>query len=233
MAMLGADRAEAVPTLVINSVTGTWTSALGGTNVNGVGTNQLNWGTPPSAQSGYRFVGVAPPPTTAIAANTPFDFGTFTHINRPIGIGTSITQAVLQVTFDLTFNDGAGGGDVHIPTFSSTYTFGHFETRNSAAPCADGGANGVGVNANGCADLVTPVINPILSDTFGIGAFNFFLDIEGFDIGANFWTMEDAENHASLRGIFSVSVVPLPAAVWMLVGGIAGLGVVARRRSAA
>jgi hypothetical protein len=67
--------------------------------LNGVGTNQINWGIPAGGtQSGYRFDGVTPPPSGPFGAGTSFDLGTFTHFNQPIQSGTSITGATLNLT---------------------------------------------------------------------------------------------------------------------------------------
>lgn len=227
-AALLAGAAEA-GTISIVSVTGNWTGVTGGTNVNGLGTGTVKWGTNiGNGQSGYGFAGYAP--SGPHAADTLFDIGLFTHFNKAIASGTSITGAVLDVAFTFTIDGGAA------ITRHSIFEFAHWETANGANPCANGGANGSGVNANGCADRVTPVTNPYFSEAFLIDGVKYVFDVTGFNFGSSFWTREGATNSAVLQGRFTetnIAPVPLPAAGLMLLAGIAGLGAAARRRTAA
>jgi hypothetical protein len=217
-------------TVSIVSVTGAWTNLTGGQFISGLGTDSVRWGEDiGNGQSGYDFTGIAP--SGPHNADTLFDMGIFTHVNMPVGGGTSITAAVLEVLFTFTIDGGAA------ISRSSVFDFNHLESPNGADPCADGLANGIGNNVNGCADNVDPQTNPDFSETFEIEGVKYVFDVTGFDIGSSFWTKERENNTATIRGRFTeernISAVPLPAAGWMLLAGIAGLGAAARKRRAA
>jgi hypothetical protein len=220
-------------TISITDVSGIWTSITGGSVTSGVGTSSISWGVDVGdGQSGYDFDGNAPPTIGGLQPDTVFDLGTFTHRNRPIEGGTSITQATLQVFFDFIIDSEP------LTTYSrfSTFVFDHWETPNSADPCADGGANGLGVNENGCADNVDPVTNPAFSESFDVDGVTYVLDVTGFDIGPSFWTRENAENTAIIQARFTakenIAPIPLPAAGWLLLSALAGAAALARRRAA-
>lgn len=216
--------------LTINSVSGVWTNLVPNSGISGGGTDTIAWGTPATnaGQSSYEFDGAAPPPFVA-NESVSFGLGTFTHNNNPI-TGTTLSGADLAVTVNV-----AGYGDI-----LSTYSFTHVETPNGGSSCPDGGANGSGVNANGCADLVTATINLGATDTFQIGGVDYVFNVAGFSVGGSpfdlFWTTEQASNSAELLGSFvtkdSVSPVPLPAAGWMLIAGMGGLFATRRRKQA-
>ena len=153
-----------------------------------------------TGQSGYNFTG----------ANTPFDagegtgfsLGTFTHTNMPINAGTSITAATLNVTIQFTGDFFDDPDELHFA--NSQFIFLHNETTNNANPCADGGANGVGVNINGCADIVTAFLNPGSFSQFLIGGINYTFGVTGFQIpGGSFSSQEDDVNSVLLQGSFA------------------------------
>lgn len=221
-------------TISFTSVTGKWTNIVGGSNTSGLTTNFIRWGDGTGfGQSGYDFVGDAPPTIANIPADTVFDLGTFTHTNQPISAGTSITQATLQVFFDFVID----ADPFTLLSASSTFVFAHNETPNAANPCADGGTVGDGVNANGCADNVDPVTNPSLSQSFEVDGVTYVLDVTGFDIGPSFWTKEQASNTAKIQARFTeksnVPGVPVPAAGLLLLSAMAGTLALSRRRKAA
>jgi hypothetical protein len=222
-------------TIDLVSVTGTWQNVQGGTNVN-FPPHEVRWGTDlGNGQSGYRFDPGAPPELTGISPGSIFTLGTFTHFNVPIAVDSSITGVDLLVNFVLRIPSG----NMVTQAFNALFNFSHWETPNGANPCADGGTNGVGVNANGCADRVIVSTNYDGSELVEIGNERFFLTITGFGIGGNttFWTAEGAANEIVLQAKFinerDVAPIPLPAAGFMLLGALGGLAALRRRRKAA
>lgn len=222
--------------ITLDSVVGEWTSATPASRVTGLGTNTIRWGTPHEngngRKSGYRFDS-AVPPVQELTEDTDSALGTFTHENFIINQNTSITSATLNLTFGLTV-DGVA------QTITNSYNFTHWETINSANPCADGGRVGSGVNVNGCADRVQATLNNAVAETFTVNGTEYTIDITGFNIPdqngiPTFWTTENRSNSAQLfAGLteFTPAPVPLPAAGWMLMAGLGGL-VVSRRRKKA
>lgn len=234
---LGAGGVQAA-SLTVTDISGAWSSWTGGTAVAAGAqgsTAQLRWGIPTdSNKSGYDFTPSAPPLTPA--QDTDFDLGTFTHLNFPIQLNNGITGATLDVSF--TFYLGSDSSN--LMTRKSQFVFDHLETTNNAAPCADGGSVGEGVNANGCADRVRVVTNPSATESFevvenGVKR-NYIFAVTGFDVGDPFWTAEKAENSAVLRARYTYdesvqpAPVPVPAAGWLLLAGIGGLAAASRRR---
>ena len=108
---------------------------------------KIDWGTD-SGRSSYVFTdntALVGSGGTNVDPGTPFVVGTFTHNNFPIAIGTSITTAHLQVTFNLLI----GGQLVHI---DHTIEFGHDETDNSLPDPRD-----IVTILNGTGQIVIPV----------------------------------------------------------------------------
>lgn len=208
------------------------------TGVDTTGTG-ASWGTPAGfGQSGYNFAtagsisaGVTPP----AGVSPTVTLGTFQHVNFPISSGTSITGISLRFNADVDV-DGVSQG-----TRSFLYRFTHEETPNGADPCAAGGAQGVGVNVNGCADRVS--VNFISqSDSFDIGGVAYTLDAIGFVSGGgspvtNFLTVERLTNEAFIVGrltqFATAATVPEPATWALLIGGFGLTGSAMRRRRAA
>jgi len=231
--------------VTITSITGVWESAnVSGGSASGIGTDAILWGRAPSGgpQSGYSFDAEQTPVSTNV--DEVFQLGAFTHSNNPIYTnGPLLNDADLAVSFTIAGSD---------ETFKSVFKFDHSETPNSAQICADGQTKSAFVNANGCADSVTAVLNENASQGFFVDGLEYVLDISGFlfndTLLDTFWTRESEDNTAVLQASYrlisddtppqdvppfggeSPSEVPLPATGLLLLGALAGLAM--KRRSA-
>lgn len=227
-ATLGAT-ASAAP-VSFSNITGSWSDVdPAGVTVsnNGTANPSMRWGTPATndGQSGYDFDAAADT-VVNVPPNTEVVLGEFSHLNNPI-TGTELNSATLTVAIDIAVDGMAQG------TRNFVFDFTHDETPNGANPCANGGANGSGVNVNGCADLVT-VTDSIMSEDFLVNGVLYTISILGFKVGDNivttFETIEQMTNTAQLIGSITVSEVPIPAAIPLFLSGMAGLGFVGRMR---
>ena len=98
---------------VTANTSGVWISVKDGGNrakgnLNGLDTNQINWGIGENRQSAYRFDGLS-------GISVPLDgssclLGTFTHFNYPIQV-YSIDQAVLKLTINI---EGVGAKNFNL-----------------------------------------------------------------------------------------------------------------------
>jgi hypothetical protein len=240
LATLGVIGAANAHTIQISGITGSWQNGVPPANVtytgNGTANPEARWGVPAggNGQSGYNFSAAGTINTVIPPSPTPqFTLGTFQHVNEPIDAGTSITGIQLAIHANLSIDGGAAFGANFL------FDFSHDETTNSLNPCPYGGANGQGVNINGCADRVSVNYNS-LSDTFTVGTDTYTLNLFGFEIGGNqvsqFLTVEDAINTASLEGVIELRSqaigtvgVPEPASMALIGAGILGLGIVRSR----
>ena len=232
----GAAHTAQASQVTILSIDSSWVSASvidrrpGGVEnagLSGVGSNTLKWGEPfpgHTEQSGFVFDHERGLVNSEVKANSLFNVGTFTHINRVIHCDEHLDVARLKMTVTASF-DGL------VRTFETYYKFDLWETPNNDDPCANMGRNGVPdtVNQNGCADRVRLLKDDSAAETFTHNGRVYSFELFGFEGGSEFWTIEDRENHAWLRARFTVTEVPLPAGAWLLLGGLAGLAMVRRR----
>ena len=230
-----ATPAAAAVQVEFKNVAGAWFDPVDGVNVNiaaNGGDGTIRWGQSTGyGQSGYNFVGAdfSASLDQAIDSSGSVNIGEFQHVNFPISSGGSITGVGLRFTTDV----WADGSFLGTKTFE--YNFSHNETTNNANPCANGQANGGGINANGCADRVTMNFNSN-SQVFQIGDKQYTLNLDGFLVDGSpsggFWTKENAVNSAYIRGkidLYSVaSGVPEPATWAMMIIGFGGVGTMVR-----
>lgn len=247
MTLAGVGSAIAA-TLDVSSVNGNWTGLVSGpnqvpTDVKGLNTNTVSWGTPYAGsltgkQSGYSFIGAA---AGQIESDTDFNLGTFAHNNFVINSGTSIAGAGLGLVVNMVI----GGVNRALTT---AFNFDHDETANFGEAnglCKNGAANNAGVNVNGCADRVKILDNTGQQEAFEVNGFLYILEITGFiqngEFFTEFWTAEDDVNEAILRARFTLvgpvdpidpppAPVPLPAAGWMVLTGLGALAATRARR---
>ena len=232
---LGVFTIAAAAPVSISNITASWenispASGIAVTN-NNTATPSMRWGSPVTSlgQSGYDFVAAADTTVNA-PPDQSFTLGSFTHRNNPI-TNTSLSAATLSVTTDITVDGLAQGSR----TFNFDFT--HTETPNGANPCANGGPNNSGVNVNGCADLVT-VSEGAFSEDFLINGVLYKIAVVGFKVGddvvSTFETIERKINTAQLIAtVTTVSEVPLPGAVVLMLSGLFGLGFASRKKKLA
>lgn len=228
-AMAGCLGSANAATVTLSNIFGEWFDAIPAGNVTsntggGTANPKIRWNA-----SGYDFdaaasaVGIVPPSPSAN-----FTLGDFTHINQPVA--SSITSVRLRITADIDV-DGTGLGNR-----AFLFDFMHDETPNGDDPCAYGGANGAGVNVNGCADRVTVLFSDA-SESFAIGGDLYTINIIGFDSGggltSDFLTAELMSNTAALIGNVTLRrdlTVPEPMTSAMVGLGLLGLAASRRRR---
>lgn len=113
----------------------------------------LRWGDPVGS-SGRSGLDITNPGSPSLVDTNGSAVGNMliTHINRPIWSGSGSLESVILGS-TLTLTPYAPGGYPGLPSATINFNINFLETPNAANPCADGGANGVGVNANGCSDI--------------------------------------------------------------------------------
>ena len=132
-----------------------------------VNDQSLRWGT--STGSGQSGLDITDSPANANVTTNGAAVAnvSVTHLNRPI-TGISLSLVDILSTLTLTpFSPPAAG----LPPAVITFPVHFLETPNGADPCADGEANGGGVNSAGCADI-------FVVDVASLN-FPFFFDLDG------------------------------------------------------
>lgn len=221
---VAATAANAV-TVDLTGISGVWQNAVtaGDPVTSSAGGSIISWGPERNdldLESSYEFNAASTPQNNV---SSPFSLGEFVHNNWTIS-----TANVLQ-SVDLAVNI-QGNVDGQAFNLNPVFSFTHFETINAANPCAAGGSNP-------CPDLVTLVNSQDLSQSLTLADGSLItLTILGFDTGSGplstFLTEESNSNSANLIGSFDVrpgATIPLPAAGWLLIGGLGVLGAVKRR----
>ena len=204
--------AFAMPVISVDSVSGVWSDAVGGTNINYIdGGQEVRWGGGQPTQSGYRFDGSAPA-AFDVDINEEFDLGNFTHFNYQINAGTGVDSVLLSISMAISVDRNPYATPL-------SFTFLHEETTNSG---------------NGCCDDIVSFESLVSSEAFEIDGALYTLDLRGFSQGGGptmeeLITSEGADNMAQLRGVFTK--VPEPGTLALLGLGLAGLGLSRRRKS--
>jgi hypothetical protein len=228
-----------------------WNGSSAGTSATGT---QLLWGTSTgSGQSGLNITN--PAGATNIVTDGPAVANmSITHLNRPI-TGTSLLNVDLISTLSLT--PVVPAGPLQGP-YAQTFTIKYAETTNNLNPCPDGGVNGVGINANGCADIFAidyRALNfPFIYDTDGAGGddprtyyLSFFEITNGLNPltddactaaggGPNclgFETSEGQDTTAIFAALITsepVSPVPEPGTLFLMGAGFVSLALFGRKR---
>ena len=210
--------------VTIDTIVDNWQNAVGGGGTVSYN-NQLNpnadtvsWGgNLGNGQSSY----VWDSNNTAfnVTTGTNFSLGQFTHNNKPIAAGTSITSV------DLAFSVGTFEAPASL---SATFQFSHDETPNSGTCTYP--------SVTPCADRVTITNAFFNAPIVDNGGTNYFFTLLGFSIdGGNtisnqFVTQEGVANNAQLYAIITTAPVPDGGATLALLGGaLMGLGMLRRK----
>ena len=187
--------------VAMTSVTGIWTEINGGSGHQGIGTNEIRWGTPAGAQkSGLRFTNSG---AQSFDTGENFYLGMLTHMNWPTYSGTAADGAKLEITLNFDKPD--------IPNVVLDYDFEIDETLNSAGSCPI-----FQQSLTPCDDNVT-FPNSYGNTVFTIGDIQYTLVIDGFvdsyPTGTpveEFITEEQKDNSAFLVGYLSSVLVERP-----------------------
>ena len=145
-----------------NSICGTAGCAPSSTGVTVIDNTHLRWGNPTSNNGYYGgysglYIGNSPASGNVNTNGAAVPNVSITHVNQPI-TGDTLTSLDILSTLTLTPNLPPAPG---LPATTYIFTVHYDETPNGANPCADGGANGVGVNISGCADIYVTDVNSL------------------------------------------------------------------------
>ena len=192
----------------VSSTGGIWTATDGGSNITGLNTNEVHWGTPAyTNNSGMRFDGTD---TQSFNPNEKFKIGELTHLNWVLQSGAA-GGATLKVT--LNFSNPALTPN---PTF--TYKFKIKETTNTKSlyNCVGYGTDEQ-ISTVPCDDVIT-FPNSYGQEVFTIGDMKYTLVVDGFQKTyptgspiSKFVTEENKNNKAFLVGHLSSVLIEKPA----------------------
>jgi hypothetical protein len=216
--------ADAAFEVRIDTISGAWTDFAPGTGISRPNPTMIRWGDPVDdgigdfwfEQSAYDFDRVKTP-VGPVGLGESFKIGEFIHENNPITDRYPFLSTA-ELTVEVSGTILENGAD--IGTFAglkSVFDFEHTETPN---------------DGNDPRDIVVATTNTAKSQQFTIGDREFIFAYSGFlvegELLDRFLTHEGQHNMAHLQA--SVSEVPLPAALPLMLGGIGAVYGLARRR---
>lgn len=225
-------------------------SILPGSGISNPNPTTLNWGTPTSANSGMDILN-SPSSETVFTNGAAVANVSVRHRNNPIG-GTTLTHVDIQSTVTLTPLDPAGSA---LAPAQIVFGIDFAETPNDPGVgnnCANGAANGVGKNINGCADIFA-VSSDALNFLFNYDGQDYFISFFEQTSGLNplssaaclaatgssnpclgFETIEGQSttvNFATLITTERIDInVPEPGSMSLVAGALLTLGFIGRRR---
>lgn len=179
---LSATSANAVD-FSLSSSSGIWTGTNGGSNINGIGTNEVRWGSAITAngQSGLRFDGIG---SLDFDIDQTINLGSLTHFNNEIVGFSAASGATLALGLELS-----------TPTLSDSFTFAFdIDETTNTEPCSYPSDPG-----NPCSDRISfPASFP--TESFSFDGSDYTVELLGFgdnasNITSGFISQEGGSNN--------------------------------------